>query len=333
MRIRWKLSGMVPIALAVLLQPVLGDVHSRSVRYFHDETEMVGALAWDDRFEGQRPGVLVFHEWWGLNEYARERAEALARMGYVALAADLYGEGRTAQNSKEAGTLAGETKSDRQRMRCRARAALELLRAQATVDPARMGAIGYCFGGTAALELARSGADLQAVVSFHGGLDTPDPAGPGDIRASILICHGADDPHVSPEEVAAFREEVRRAGVDWQMNIYGGAVHSFTNPAAGDDPSSGAAYDPVAARRSWAAMKLFFAETIGLPADGEGGVGAFIRQKIARPLTKAGKTTGKAVGKAGKATGKAFKKAARWTEEKITDEDEDPEEPPEPTPE
>ena len=230
------------------------------VEYRLGETLMEGYLAYDDGYVGKRPGVLVVHEWWGLNDYARKRAEQLAELGYVALAADIYGKGVRATDVKEAGELAGRFRKDRQLLRARAAAGLDLLRHEPHTDPARLAAIGFCFGGTTVLELARSGADLAGVVSFHGGLDTPNPADATRIKGKVLVLHGADDPFVPHADVAAFEKEMRSGGVDWQLNIYGGAVHSFTNPASGNDPSKGAAYNEKSERRSWHAMRQFFRE-------------------------------------------------------------------------
>ena len=212
---------------------------------------------------GKRPGVLVVHEWTGLGPYVQKRVQQLARMGYVALGADIYGKGVRPGNPKDAAAIAGKYKGDRQLMRDRVLAGLAELRRQPRVDAGRIAAIGYCFGGTTVLELARSGADVRGVVSFHGGLDTPLPAKAGQMKAKVLALHGADDPFVPPAQVAAFQDEMRAAGADWQMVYYSGAVHSFTNPEAGNDPKKGAAYNERADRRSWEAMKLFFAEIFG----------------------------------------------------------------------
>ncbi len=310
------------LGAAVLLLAAGGapaGVKTKALEYRQGHTALRGYLAYDDSFPHKRPGVLVFHEWWGLNDYAKGRAKQLARLGYVALAADMYGGGRRAATARAAGAMAAPLKKDRKLMRARAQAALKVLQEHPLVDGEKLAAIGFCFGGTAALELARSGAELAAVVSFHGNLDTPDAADAGKIKARVLVLHGGDDPHVPAAEVAAFQKEMRNAGVDWQMITYGGAVHAFTNPAAGDKPSTGAAYHQRAARRAWAAMQLLFAETIGVPrvrGDRE-GIGRFFVEKVARPVGKAGKATGKAVGKAGKATGRAFKKV--W--EKVTGKD------------
>jgi len=221
-----------------------------------------GYLAYDDSFQGKRPGVLVVHEWNGHNPYVRKRAEQLARLGYVGFALDMYGKGVRAKDAKEAAALAAIYKGDRKLMRARAAAGLDVLRNHARVDRTRLAAIGYCFGGTTVLELARSGADLVSVVSFHGGLDTPTPGDARNIKGKVLALHGGDDPYVPTKQVEAFQEEMRKGGVDWQFVSYGGAVHSFTNPEAGSDNSKGAAYNERADRRSWEAMKAFFAEAL-----------------------------------------------------------------------
>jgi dienelactone hydrolase len=228
-----------------------------------------GYLAWDDSLEGERPGVVVVHEWYGLNDYAKRRARMVAELGYVAFAADIYGKGMRATTSEEASKLSAPYRADRGLMRARVSAALDVLKAYkityqdrlvAIVDKDRTAAIGYCFGGTTVLELARSGADVGGVVSFHGGLGTPEPADARNIKGSVLVLHGADDPYVGAEQVADFQNEMRDAGVDWQMVFYGGAVHSFTNPASGSDNSKGVAYNERADRRSWKAMKVFLKE-------------------------------------------------------------------------
>ena len=251
------------LALCALL--TLGGVAeakivTKVVEYRQGDAVLEGYLAYDDTVAEKRPGVLVVHEWTGLGPYVQKRVQQLAGMGYVAFGADIYGKGIRPDNPKDAAAIAGKYKGDRQLLRDRVLAGLTELRRQPQVDTGRLAAIGYCFGGTTVLELARSGADLRGVVSFHGGLDTPLPATAGQIRAKVLALHGADDPFVPPAQVAAFQDEMRKAGADWQMVYYSGAVHSFTNPDAGSDPKKGAAYNERADRRSWEAMKLFFAE-------------------------------------------------------------------------
>lgn len=235
-------------------------IHTEIVEYKQGETVLEGYLAYDDAVEGKRPGVLIVHEWTGLGSYAKKRAEQIAGLGYAAFAADIYGKGIRPENPKDAGTQAGIYKKDRALMRERVLAGLEVLKNQAQADASKTAAIGYCFGGTAVLELARSGADVQGVVSFHGGLDTPRPEDAEKIKGKVLVLHGADDPHAPAEQVQAFEKEMRDAGVDWQAVLYGGAVHAFTNPDAGNDASKGAAYNEKADRRSWEAMKTFLTE-------------------------------------------------------------------------
>jgi dienelactone hydrolase len=233
---------------------------TKTVDYQQDGTVMRGFLAYDDALTGLRPGVLVVHEWWGLNDFAREWAEKLAGQGYVALAADMYGKGRTTTDREEAARLAGALRGNPQLLRARAQAALRTMAADARVDPKRLAAIGFCFGGTTILELAYSGADLAGVVSFHGGLPKTDPDDLKRLKAAILVLHGADDPHVPVADIAAFEQAMRQAKADWQMVCFGGAVHGFTNPANGNNPASGVAYDARAARRSWQYLQDFFRE-------------------------------------------------------------------------
>ena len=239
---------------------VRAAIHTETVEYKQGDKTLEGFVAYDDAIKGNRPGVLIVHQWLGVTDYEKHRAEMLAQLGYVAFCADIYGKGARPQNQQEAGTLAGKYKGDRPLLRARANAGLEALRQQPLVNPKRIAAIGYCFGGTTVIELARSGADVAGVVSFHGGLDSPTPADGKNIKGKLLVCHGADDPYEKPEDLAAFESEMRDAKVDWQLIKYGGAVHSFTQPMAGNDNSKGAAYNEKADRRSWEAMKQFLAE-------------------------------------------------------------------------
>jgi len=196
----------------------------------------------------------------GLTDYEKHRAEMLAKLGYVAFCADIYGKGIRPKTTQQAGALATRYKTNRPLLRARVNAALDALYHQPLADSKRVAAIGYCFGGTTVLELARSGANIAGVVSFHGGLDSPTPADGKNIHCKILVCHGADDPTMKPADIAAFESELRDANVDWQLIKYGGAVHSFTQPGAGNDNSKGAAYNEKADRRSWQAMKEFLDE-------------------------------------------------------------------------
>lgn len=241
----------------VLGVPSQAALHTETVEYQADEVVLKGYLAYNDSVDGQRPGVLVVHEWTGLGEHPKNSARKLAELGYIALAVDMYGGGKVTEDTKEAAALSSHVKKDPDLARARFTAALDFLKNHRLCDPDRIAAIGYCFGGTVVLEMARSGLDLDGVVSFHGGLKSAIPEDARNIKAKILVCHGADDPHVPPEEVAAFQEEMRRAGADWQFIAYGGAVHSFTNPAAN---SESARYNADAAGRSWETMKIFFRE-------------------------------------------------------------------------
>jgi len=234
------------------------NCHAGLIEYKQGDTTCEGYLA-GDTTAGKRPAVLIVHDWMGLGKFSIAKADELAKLGYVAFAVDIYGKGVRPTGPKEAGTQAGKYKADRQLLRARVRAALDVLKQNEHVDPKRIAAIGYCFGGTTVLELARSGAAVAGVVSFHGGLDSPVPAVNG-IKCKVLALHGADDPYVPPAEVAGFEAEMTKAGVDWQLIKYSGAVHAFTNPDAGHDNSKGAAYNEKADQRSWEAMKLFIAE-------------------------------------------------------------------------
>ena len=256
------MKAAVAVLVVFLAASVFGAVQTQTVEYRHGDVVLEGYLAYDDALKGSRPGVLVVHEWTGLNDYTMKRARMLAEMGYVAFAADIYGKGIRPANREEAAEQAGIYRSDRELMRQRAQAGLEELRKHELTDPGRLAAIGYCFGGGVVLELARSGAEVAGVVSFHGNLDTPDPADAADITGSVLVCHGAADPYVPEEQVSAFEREMHAADVDWLLIEYGGAVHSFTNPNSGDDPSSGVAYDASADKRSWAHMQEFFRDIL-----------------------------------------------------------------------
>lgn len=233
---------------------------SHTVEYKEGTTTLEGFVAYDDAAKDKKPGIVVVHDWLGLGNYTKKRAEQLAGLGYVAFAADIYGKGVRPNNPKDAGETAGKFKGNRQLLRARVTAALEELKKQKQVDTTKLAAIGYCFGGTTVLELARAGANIKGVVTFHGGLETPTPQEAKNIKGKVLVLHGADDPFVNEAEVKAFETEMRTAGVDWELVKYSKAVHSFTNPEAGNDPSKGAAYNALADKRSWEAMKSFFQE-------------------------------------------------------------------------
>jgi dienelactone hydrolase len=238
------------------------EVVFKTVGYKEGNATLEGLSVHDDAVRGKRPAVLVVHQWKGLGDYEKKRAEMLARLGYNVFAVDIYGKGVRLTNPQDASAEAAKFKSDRSLLRARVNAGLAVLKKDELTDATKVAAIGYCFGGTTVLELARSGADISGVVSFHGGLSTPMPAD-SKIKAKVLALHGADDPHVPPPEVAAFEEEMRKAKADWALVSYGSAVHSFTDWNAGNDNSKGSAYNEKADQRSWQAMKDFFAEIFG----------------------------------------------------------------------
>ena len=249
-------------AAALLATGAHAGLKSKTIEYRQGDATLEGYVAWDDAVQGKRPGVVVVHDWMGIGPFAKSKCDDLARLGYVALAADIYGVGVRPANAQEAGAQAGKYKGDRALLRARVVAALDALRGTGMADPKKIAAIGFCFGGTTVIELARSGADVAGVVSFHGGLDSPSPADGKNIKGKVLALHGADDPYVPAADLAAFEDEMRKAGVDWRLVKYGGAVHAFTNPAAGNDNSKGAAYNERADRRAWADMQAFFAEIL-----------------------------------------------------------------------
>lgn len=236
-------------------------IHGEEVEYTADGVALKGYLAYDRSLDGPRPGVLVVHEWWGHNEYARKRARMLAELGYTALAVDMYGEGKQAAHPDEAGAFSSQVMQNLKVAKARFLAALELLKNHETTDPEQMAAIGYCFGGGVVLHMARMGVDLDGVVSFHGSLTTETPAQPGEVKAKILVCHGGADQFISDEQVEQFKEEMRKANVDFEFKVYEGATHSFTNPAAdslAQEFGIPIGYHPEADRQSWEDMKAFF---------------------------------------------------------------------------
>ena len=225
---------------------------------------MQGYLAYDDTISEKRPGILVVHEWWGLNEYTRERARMLAQLGYTALAVDMYGEGKQADHPDDAGKFATAVRQNLPAAMQRFSAAMDILQKHPTVDPEHIAAIGYCFGGGIVIEMARQGLDLDAVVSFHGSLATEHPAVPGNVKARILVCNGADDKMVTPEQIQAFHLEMEAAGVDYKFVSYPGAKHAFTNPGAdiyAKKFNIPVGYNAEADKRSWQDMQDFLKET------------------------------------------------------------------------
>lgn len=238
------------------------DLVTKVIEYKQGDVVLEGYLVYESGSE-KRPGVLVCHEWKGHGPYARRRAEQVARLGYVAFALDTYGKGVTAKDHVEAAKMAGVYKGDRALMRGRVKAGYDVLASQAVCDASRIAVMGYCFGGTCSLELGRSGARLAGIASFHGDLSSPAPEDAKNIKGKVIAFHGADDPFVKPEVVAAFQDEMRKGGVDWQLVSFGNTVHSFTVKEAGSDASTGSAYNEKSDLRSWEMLKDFLAEAFG----------------------------------------------------------------------
>lgn len=255
---------IVLLLLTIPTSFAAAEVKTKTVEYTDGDVKLEGFVAWDsEKVTDAAPGILVVHQWMGLTEYEQTRCKQLADLGYVAFALDIYGKGVRPSTQQQAGEFAGTYKKDRALYRRRLNLGLEQLRTQKGVASNKIAAIGYCFGGTGTLELARSGADISGVVSFHGGLDSPTPDDGKKIKAKILALHGADDPFVPAKDIDAFKAELTSAKVDWQMIYYSNAVHSFTQPMAGNDNSRGAAYNKKADERSWEAMRQFFDEIFG----------------------------------------------------------------------
>lgn len=255
--------GLMTFASTLLMSLTMAahaEIKTEIVEYKDGDTVLEGYLAYDAKMSAKRPGIVVVHNWMGVNDQAKKSVEELAKMGYTALAADIYGKGVRPKDMKEASEQAGKYKGDRALLRRRAQAALTQLAKHKTVDGSRMGAMGYCFGGTTALEVARSGANVKGVVSFHGGLDTPTPADAKGIKGQVLVFHGADDPFVPAKDVAAFEDEMRAGGVQWELVKFAKSVHGFTDKDAGSDNSKGLAYNAIADKRSWEGMTNFWKE-------------------------------------------------------------------------
>lgn len=241
----------------------LAAIQTEAVAYKDGSANLEGFIAYDDATKGKAPAVIIVHEWMGLEDFSKQKAREMAELGYIAFAADVYGKGIRPKDAKEAAEMAGKYKGDRNLMRSRAKAAYEALRKNPKVDPNRIVAMGYCFGGTTVLEMALAGLPLKGIVSFHGGLEFPKTlVDAKNIKTKLLILHGAVDPYVPADQVNSFLKALNDNKVDYQFVAYSGAVHSFTNPKAGDDPSKGAAYNAVADRRSTVAMKTFFEEVL-----------------------------------------------------------------------
>jgi dienelactone hydrolase len=248
------------ISLFSFISIATAEVQFKTVTYSDGDQQLKGYLAWDDSIKGKRPGVLVIHEWWGLNDYAKKRAGMLAEEGYVAFAADMYGPGKVTSHADDAKGWMMQITANVDSWQKRAQLGLDQLKASELVDSSKLAAIGYCFGGATVMQLAYSGADIDGVVSFHGSLPPATPEQAGKIKSSVLIAHGDADPFIPAERVTAFKKALSDANVDWEMDIYNGARHGFTNPGAGDFGMEALAYNEKADQRSWNRMKAFFNE-------------------------------------------------------------------------
>ncbi len=257
---RCLLSVVVWSLLAV---PALAGVQTKTIAYKDGDVELEGFLAWDDAATGKRPGVLVVHEWWGLNDYARDRAKQLAAQGYVAFAPDRYGKGKTTEHPKEASEWAGTIRKNQEAWRKRAVAGLDILRKQENVDGGKLAAIGYCFGGSTCLQLAYAGQDLKAVGTFHAALPTPKPEEAKAIKARVLVCHGADDTFISQDAIKAFKGALDGAKIEYRFVAYEGARHSFTVPGIDAKGVDGLKYDKAADEASWKELLALLKAAVG----------------------------------------------------------------------
>lgn len=252
---RMSISTLLVLSIAMC---VYAHTHGEVVEYTVDDVVFKGYLAYKDQVEGKRPGVLVVHEWWGHNEYVRNRARMLAELGYTALAIDMYGDGKLAKHPDDAGKFARAVMENMEVAKARFTAGMDLLKKHPTVNSEHIAAIGYCFGGGIVLHMARLGIDeLDGVVSFHGSLSTQTPAERGTVKAKILVCHGAVDPFITPKQVDAFKKEMQNAEVDFKFVVYPEASHGFTNPAA-DKHGGSLRYNAAADKQSWTDMQRFF---------------------------------------------------------------------------
>ncbi len=235
------------------------EIKTKTITYRDGDTELTGLLAWDDAASGKRPGVLVVHEWWGLNDYAKARAESLAKEGYVAFALDMYGDNKVTTHGNQAGEWMKQITSNIELWTRRAQLGLDVLTSQEQVDGGKLAAIGYCFGGATVMQMAYAGAEVGAVISFHGSLP-PAPESVQSIKPRVLVAHGRDDAFIPAERIVAFQAGLDRLEADWEMTIYSGTRHGFTNPGAGDYGIDNLAYNETADKRSWSAMKKLFDE-------------------------------------------------------------------------
>ena len=234
-------------------------IQTKTIDYQHDQVELQGYLAWDDAVDEKRPGVMVSHAWRGRTKFEDARAEDLAKLGYVGFALDLYGKGVQGNSVEENSALMQPFLDDRQMLQNRLSTSLDVLKSQDEVDESRTAAMGYCFGGLCVLDLARTGADVNGVTSFHGLFGPPGNTADNKINAKVLVLHGWDDPMATPDQVVSLAEELSGMGADWQIHGYGNTMHAFTNPDA-NDPDFGTVYQADADRRSWNAMQDFLSE-------------------------------------------------------------------------
>jgi dienelactone hydrolase len=255
-----RITRILPFAalLVLLAGACSAAVKSRVVEYTYEGVPLQGYLAWNDAAKGKRPGVLVVHEWWGHNQHARNAADRLAAAGYVAFALDMFGKDRLTTHPDSAQAFVAEAMKDAALVPGRFNTALDLLKADEHVDASRIGAIGYCFGGAVVLGMARSGADLKAVGTFHGAIGTQTPAEPGKVKAKLLVQTGDADPFVPADAVAAFEKEMEAAGANYRLIHYPGAKHSFTNPSAGKAGLPQLEYNAAADKKSWVELIKFF---------------------------------------------------------------------------
>ncbi len=234
-------------------------IRTKTIDYQDGDVDLQGYLAWDDTLDGERPGVMVSHAWRGRTQFENDKAEELAKLGYVGFALDLYGKGVQGSSVEENSALMQPFLDDRDMLQKRLQVSLDVVRSQDEVDAARLGAIGFCFGGLCVLDLARTGAELNGVVSFHGLFGSPSNTADNKIKARVLVLHGWDDPMATPDQVVTLAEELSGMGADWQIHGYGNTMHAFTNPEA-NDPDFGTVYQPDADRRSWNALQYFLSE-------------------------------------------------------------------------
>lgn len=249
--------------LALTASLANAEVKTKVIEYQVGDQTFDGFLAYDDAIEGPRPAVVVFHEWWGLNDYAKKRTKMLAEQGYVAFAADMYGDGQFVDHPKDAGQMAGKVRANVDTWQKRAVAALDVLKKQPQCDPAKIAAIGYCFGGSTALQLGYTGADIDAIATFHAALPTPTKEQAEAIQAKVLVCHGADDGFVSQESIDAFQEKLKDAEVDLNFTAFPGAVHSFTVEDSGKHGNPGMQYNKEADEKSWAMLLELLKSELG----------------------------------------------------------------------